>query len=138
MGNIVGSVVEFMSSVATALAQHDRVCKGGGTRRDVDRSTTGEIETSENKHPTVCVPRPTGNGIIDESCPHEDEDAAREHASAFRGSADGKCGSNCGEHTLEDGEGEIRDVAGLLCQNAVETKVVEITDERTGGLGESK
>jgi hypothetical protein len=104
----------------------------------VDRSTTGEIETSENKHPTVWVPRPTGNGIIDDSCPHEDEDAAREHASAFRSSANGKCGSNCGEHTLEDGEGEIRDVAGLLCQNAVETKVLEIANERTGGVGESK
>jgi hypothetical protein len=39
---------------------------------------------------------------------------------------------------LEDGEGEIGDVAGFLCQNAVETKVLEITDERTGGLGESK
>jgi len=115
VGNIVRSVVEFVSPVATALAQHDRVCKGGGTRRDVDRSTTGEIETSENKHPTVWVPCPAGDGIIDNGCPYEDEDAARKHSSSFSGSADGKCGSNCCEHTLEDGEGEIRNVTGLLC-----------------------
>lgn len=104
----------------------------------MDGSTTGEIETSENKHPTVCVPCPAGDGIVDEGGPDEDEDTARKHASSFRGGADSEGGGNCREHTLENSEGEIRNIAGLLCQNTLETEVVEVTDEGTRSLGEGE
>jgi len=104
----------------------------------VDRSTSCEIKTSQDKDPTLGVPGPACDGIVDNRCPDEDEDTAWEHASALCCSANGKCGCNCSEHTLEDCEGEIRDIAGLLSQNAFETDVVEITNERTGIPGEGE
>jgi len=98
----------------------------------------GKVETTEDKNPAIGVPCPAGNGIVHNGGPDEDKHDARKHASPFSGGADGQGWGNGGEHTLENGEGEIGNIAGLLTEHTLETKVVEIANERAGSLGEGQ
>jgi hypothetical protein len=136
--DIVRSVVKFMGAVSTALAQHDGIGEGGGTRRDVDGSTSSEIESAQLVDPTVGVPRPAGNGIIDNGCPDKDEDDGRKHTTTLGDSANGESRGNSSEHTLENGKEKIGNVAGFLGKNTLETKVVEISNEFAPGPGKGK
>ena len=104
----------------------------------MDRSTTSEIETAQLVYPTIGIPSPAGNGIVDDRCPDKDENDAREHATTLSYSADGESRSDGSEHTLENCEEKIGNIAALLSQNTLETEVIEVTDEFVGGLGEGK
>lgn len=136
VSDIVGTIVELLGSVAATFSQNNRVCKGGSPGRDVDGSATCEIETTQDEDPTIGVPGPARNGIIDNGCPDKDEDTAWEHASSLCCGANSKRGCNCSEHTLENSEGKIRNIACLLSQHTSETDVVKVANERAGRPGE--
>jgi len=94
-----------------------------------------KVETTEDINPTIGVPRPAGNGIVHNGRPDEDKHDARKHSSPFSGGADGEGWGNGSEHALENGKGEIGNIAGLLTQHTLEPKVVEIANKRAGSLG---
>ena len=104
----------------------------------MDWSTSGKIKTTENINPTIGIPCPTGDRIVDNGCPDEDEDDTRKHATAFSSSANCESWSDGSEHTLENGECQVGDVSSLLSQNTFISKVLEIADERAGSVGEGK
>lgn len=90
MGDIVRTVVEFVRTVATTLAEHQGVSESGGTGGNVHGSTTGEVKTSELEYPTRWVPGPAGNRIVDDGGPDKHEDDARKHATTLGNSANSK------------------------------------------------
>lgn len=104
----------------------------------MDRSTSSKVKATKNENPAIRIPSPAGDGVVDDCCPDEDEDATGEHAATFRGSADRERGSDGCEHTLENSEKEIRDFAAWLCQYTPETDVVHVANESAGGLGEGQ
>ena len=93
VGSVVGLVCKSLGSVATTFAEVDRNSKCGGTGRNVDGSSTGEIVTSHDKGPTVGVPRPARDGIVNYSRPDEDKDHNWTEATAFCEGANGEGGS---------------------------------------------
>lgn len=90
VSDVVRAVVEFVSTVTTTLAEHQRVGESGGTGGNVHRSTTCEVETSELEYPTGCVPGPAGNRVVNDGGPDEHEDDAREHAATLSDGANSK------------------------------------------------
>lgn len=136
VSDIMGTINKLSGSVTATFSQHNRVCEGGSPGRDVDGSATREIETSQDEDPTVGVPSPARDGIVYNGGPDKDKDTTWKHASSLCGGADSKCRCNCSEHTLEDSEGKIWNIAGLLCQHTSETEVVKVAYERAGSLGE--
>lgn len=77
VGDVVRSVREAGGlSIAGTLAEHDGEGESGGTGRDVDGSTTSEVETAQLERPTVGVPGPVGDGIVHDGGPDENEDDA--------------------------------------------------------------
>lgn len=70
-------------AVPGTLAKHQGVGERGSTGRDVDGRTTGEVETAELERPSVGVPGPVGNRVVDDRRPDEHEDDGREHSAAI-------------------------------------------------------
>lgn len=91
VGNVVRSVWKAVVLVVScASAEHQGVGERGSTGRDVDGRTTGEIETAELERPSVGVPGPVGNRIVDDCRPDKHEDDGREHSAAISCGTDGK------------------------------------------------
>lgn len=63
--NVMWAIIQFMSAMSTTFAQHDTVCESSTTGRDMDRSSTSEVETTHVENPTGSVPCPASNWIID-------------------------------------------------------------------------
>lgn len=137
-------VSKALSAVTAALAKVDREGEGGGTRRDVDGSSSSEVETTQNEGPTIGVPCPASNGIIDNGCPYEDEDKERAETTAFGDGTNGDHGPmrtdltrederegtvdvrDASEHALVDAEHKGRELVrahGGLIKDALEAKV---------------
>ena len=93
VGSVVGLVCKSLGSVATTLAEVDGNSKCSGTGRNVDGSSTGEIVTTHDKGPTVGVPRPARDGIVNYGRPDEDEDEHRTETGAFSEATDGEHGA---------------------------------------------
>ena len=88
VGDVVGTVRKTgVLAVTSALSEHEGVREGGSTRADMDRGATSEVETAHEQGPTIGVPGPVGNRIVDNRCPDEDENIGGKHAAAVGGSA---------------------------------------------------
>ena len=79
----MGLISELLSSVTGTLSEVDGDGKGGGTRGDMDWSSTGEVETSLDERPTVGVPGHTCQWVVDDGRPDEREQEGRTKATAF-------------------------------------------------------
>ena len=71
IGGVVGLVGEFFGPITAALAEVDGNGKGGGTRGNVDGSSTRKIETTLDERPTLGVPGHVGEWIVDDCSPEE-------------------------------------------------------------------
>ena len=96
VGRVVGLVREALSAVSTALTEVDGDCKRGGSGRDVDGSSTGEVEAAKDEGPAVGVPRPAGDGVVYDGRPDEDENHNRTKTTALSNSTDGEHGTVSG------------------------------------------
>lgn len=79
--------------VAGALAQHDAVGEGAGSRGHVDGTAAGKVVVGQLGEPAVCVPGPVGDGVVDDGGPDEHEDDGGEHAAAVSDGTDGEGGT---------------------------------------------
>lgn len=96
MRHVMGSVWETVGiGVSRSLAKHNAVCEGCSTRGDMHRSSTCKVKAAHYEGPACRVPCPACNGVVDNSGPDEDEDAAREHTTSVSSSTDCKCGPGC-------------------------------------------
>jgi len=84
-GDVVRAEVEHHPFLATA--QDHRVREGGQTGADLDGATTGVVHDAVLVGPAVDVPRPAGEGAVDDGGPDEGEDHGRQQTAAFRNGA---------------------------------------------------
>lgn len=132
VGRIVRTVVELVCPVASALSKHHGIGQGSAARGDMHGGATGKVQHTHLVRPSIRVPSPTGDGVVDNSGPNKDEDDAWEHAATLGDGAGSKGDGHGGEHALVDGEEHIRDVSGAHRgpgQDIFETKVGQVTDE---------
>lgn len=105
-------VGESFSTVASSLAEVQGDSKRGGTGRDVDRGTTGKVETAHDKRPAVGVPRPASKRTVDEGEPAEEED----HNGADTGSfSETTNGEDAGDDLLQSASAFARLMAHKNC-----------------------
>jgi len=76
-------VCKFLSPIPGTLSEVDGNGEGGGTRGDVNRRSTSEIETTVCERPSVGVPCHTGKWIVDKSRPDEREHKSGSQPTAF-------------------------------------------------------
>jgi hypothetical protein len=76
--HVVGAVVQLMGAMSSALAQHDGVRESCRSGRDVHWGSTGEVKTTHLVDPSLRVPCPARNWIIDEGGPDKHEDNGRQ------------------------------------------------------------
>ena len=113
VSDVVRAVRQAMGIVVTvALAEHDAVGQSCRARRDMHGGAAGEVEPAELVDPAGGVPGPTGDRVVDDGGPDEDENYAGEHAAAVGGGSDGEGGA--GRDLLADyreigREGHARD-----------------------------
>lgn len=98
VGDVVGTVVELVGAVAATLSEHEGVGEGSGAGRDMDGSSSGEIETTHVEDPAGRVPRPARKRIVDDGGPDKHEDDARKHAAALSSGTNGE--GNTGNREL--------------------------------------
>ena len=104
MRHVVRSVVELMRAVPAPLSEHHRVSESSAATVDMNRSTSCKIKATNDAAPTIGVPRPAGNRVVDDGGPDEHKDEAGEHAATLGNGAGRKGDSDGTEHTLVDGE----------------------------------
>lgn len=141
VGDIVGTVVQFVSTVTATFSEHQRVGQSGGARGNVDRGATSKVKTTHVEGPAGAVPGPASNGIVDDGGPDEGEDHGGQDATTLGGSTDGEGNGDGGEHALVNGKHEIRNLAGSDrggTENIAETNVAQVTDELAGGVREGE
>ena len=71
-----------------ALPENHRVSQGRDARRDMHRTAPGKVERREVIQPPGRVPRPTGQGAVDDRRPAEAEDQGWNDVSTFEGTPD--------------------------------------------------
>lgn len=91
VGDVVWAVVEFVSAVSASLSKHERVSQSSRSRRNMDWSSSGEIETSHLVRPSVGVPGPAGKWVVDYGGPDEHEDDGWKHATTLSSGTNGEC-----------------------------------------------
>jgi hypothetical protein len=62
-------VSERLGAISSSFSEENRDSEGRRARRDVDRRSTSEVVTSMMGRPTVGIPSPACNGVINESGP---------------------------------------------------------------------
>lgn len=141
VGDVMRSVRETGGlGVAGALAEHDGEGEGGGTRRDMDGSTTGKVETTKLERPTVRIPCPVGDGIVHDGGPDENKDDAGQDAGAIYSSTDGEGGTlGLGVSTVYSSfsrkcESQRREREKLYSRNGREHALIQ-AKEKVGNLG---
>src|SRR5690349_10784263 len=72
-------------AVSGALPEHHGVGESSSAGGDVNRGSAGEIETTHEEGPAIRVPRPAGDGVVDQSRPDEDENEAWKHTATVGG-----------------------------------------------------
>jgi len=90
VGGVVGLVGEFLRSITGTLSEVDGDGEGGGARRNVNGSSTSEIETTLDVRPSVGVPCHAGKRTVDNRRPDENEYKGGAHATAFGDGTNGK------------------------------------------------
>lgn len=108
--------------MASPFTKHITECKSRSPRRNMHRSASGKVKSSEFVHPAVWVPCPASDGIVYESCPDEHEDDARKEATSLTDGTDKECDSQASEHSLIDGVHQVWDVFAAntgCCQNTL-------------------
>lgn len=139
-----GDVVraEVHHHLLVAAAEDPRVGQSRHTGTDLDGDTTSVVEDTVLETPAVGVPHPVSERAVDEGGPAEDEDHARNDATALGNGTDREGTSDSAEHHLvegvkEGGDERRSDRGGA--PDLHETKVLEITDEGVAGrLGEGE
>lgn len=106
--NVRHGVGAEVAVVTGTTAEDKSIGKSSTTRRNVDRGTTSEIQTTHHKAPSGRVPCPAGDEIIDKGCPEENEDEGGEDAATLGSSTDGQGGSQASKHALEEHKDQIR------------------------------
>lgn len=97
--------------------------------------SAGVVEPAHPERPTGGVPRPAGDGVVDERRPDEHEGDGRQHPAPLCRGADGQRYRQRRQHTLVHGEEEVRDAVapdGGTRQDALETGVAQVADEGVG------
>lgn len=89
----MGLVREPLGSVPATLSEVDGDGQSGGSRRNVHGSSSGKVETTHDEGPTVGIPGPVGNRVVDDGRPDEDEHHCGTEAAAFCDTADGDHGA---------------------------------------------
>jgi len=98
----------------------------------VDRGTSSEIKTSHKVRPTVSVPGPASNGIIDDGGPDEDKDNHRKNTSTLGSSTNSKSRGNGSKHALVNSKDQIGDLGTAnrgIAKDTSEEGVIKVTDE---------
>jgi hypothetical protein len=93
------------------------------------RGAACKIETPHLVDPTIRIPSPACDRVVNEGCPYKYKNHAWEHSTALRSSADSQGGSNGSKHALKDRVREIADIHSGLSEDAFEAKVLKITDK---------
>lgn len=130
----------LLSIRVVTLAADKSVGKSTGTRGHVDGTTTGIVKVTQAGKPSVRVPGPAGNGGVDNGQPDEEVKHHGAESGALVGTTDHNHTSNGSEHTLVDHVEDIghRGNNGGSTQAVLEAKVVKVTNELVGGVGESQ
>ena len=66
-------VSERLGAISASFSKEDRDSESRRARGDVDRRSTSEVVTSMDGRPTVGIPSPACNGVINESGPRKHE-----------------------------------------------------------------
>lgn len=104
VGRVVRLVRESLSAIAPTLAEVDGDSERRGTGGDVDGCATGEVKAAHDECPSIRIPRPASNGVVDECRPQEGEHNRGPETSALSDCAKCEYGGDGGEHQLEDTE----------------------------------
>jgi hypothetical protein len=134
-------VGEAFSSIAASLAEVNRDSESGSARGNVHGGSTSKVETSEFVRPSVRVPGPVGNRVVDERRPNEDKDNRRTELAALGDRTDCKHGRNRREHELIDAEhnrGNARRAHRRSVEHIDQGRMLEITDKGPSCLRESE
>lgn len=100
MRDRVRSVRELLRSVSPTLAKVNAHGERSRPRGHVNGSSTGKVEAAELERPSLRVPRPVGDGIVDERRPDERKHEEGTQSSSLGTSSDRKDGSDRSEHGL--------------------------------------
>ena len=109
-----------------ALAQHKGVGETGPTGSNVDRSASCVIKRGQVEEPSVGVPGPAGDRVVDDGGPDEHEDDAGQHAAALGDGSDGQGYCYASEHSLVDGEEEVGDLVAAYAGGAEDVAKADV------------
>ena len=128
MSDIVWAVVDFLSTVTTTWAQNESVCQRSHSRRDVDRRASCKVETTHTVGPSVRVPVPACDGVVNNRRPDEHEDHARKHATTL-----GDCTNGNGNPTATSASRRVQNTNNLrdCCKHALVYREQEIRNAIT-------
>lgn len=73
VGDVIRAEVKLLSAMSFPLAEHIRVCEDGTSGCNMHRSSARKIESTHQKYPTVWIPGPVSNRIVDNSRPNKHE-----------------------------------------------------------------
>ena len=93
LGDVVRAEVELVGAVAPALAEHEGVRERRRAGGDVHGRAAGEVEAAHRRDPAGWVPRPAGDGVVDDRRPEQHEDDTGKHATALGDGTDGESDS---------------------------------------------
>lgn len=139
MRDVVRAIVQLVRAMTTSLAQHHRVSERGAPRRNMHGRATCKVQPAELIRPPGRVPRPAGDGVIDDGGPDKHEDDAWKHAAALGDGTHGECDGDSAKHALIDGEEEVGDAGRAhrgLREDILEAEVGEVADEAPSGVRE--
>lgn len=113
------------------LPQHPAESQRRRPARNMHRSAPREIQSPELIDPTIRIPSPTRQGVIDERRPDEHENNTRQYPAPLAHGADEKRDGQAGEHSLIDGIEEVGDIFqsdGGGCEDVAEAYGGEVAD----------
>ena len=148
------AVVEFLRAVTPTLSEHVRVGEGSAAGSNMDRSAAGEIEAVVRINPSLWVPGPAGDRVIDNCGPDEHVNDAGQYATPLSNGANGESDTgdqstrvsltglvcrrvdgdlrDTSEHALVNGEEQIGNARSANTgpgEDTLEAEVVECTDK---------
>lgn len=139
-GGVVGLVV-LVLAVGLSLAEDEGVGERGPAGRDVDGSSSGEVERWELVEPAVGVPGPAGDRAVDDGGPAETEDEGGDETATLEGASDhDHDGTGTEDHLVqaEDNLGDDSRSRRGCDADVLHTEVGEVTDEGVGGAREGE
>lgn len=148
VGDVVRTVGEtVVARVTSTLAEHQGVGEGASSRSNVNGTATSKVVAGEVEQPTVTVPGPVGNGVVDNGRPEEHEDHGREDTATISNGTNSegrtvqlafplalfgeRYSRNAGKHALVKAQQDIRKERRSigLSQSLHETELGEVAQE---------